>query len=398
MISKKTNNEFKYMPRSPEFQVYRDNLSKKLQEIRQSDPKDINGAHAKAQGYLEAQQETKEYKEARSEHLNEVAKKMENKINTKEDDDKSPILELQKLDLENTEGKLRLGSIIKNIPKLRSLRDKNGQQMFPFKNTHDSDPISRLQTLTSLDENGFEAEIDPDNILQDFTVISGISGHALYKMPFQLGPMFMGEDIDSFEEEPTVEDFVNKNKNNPTSFLTYLLGYSGLISTLPFMPTFSPTSHLLLDAERYYNHSLEPDKKLIKKLLENHPDYEKIKNLALQAREVQKLFVDVIYKILSSYIQKSDFDFDNATNTINGEDKELLLKTIFEFNTYYWSFMRDVQAINQLTEHRKKSLTIIKTGTIDENVEKECQTLSEFINLFRTALQKISSQINYYKR
>lgn len=387
------------MPRSPEFQAYRDDLSKELQKIRKSDPQNISRAHAEARGYLEAQQETEEYKEARSKHLSEVAKKMENKINTKEDDNEGFILELQKLDLENTEGKLRLGSIIKNIPKLRDLRDKNGQQMLPFKSTNGSDPISRLQTLTNLDKNGFEAEINPDNIFQDLAVISNISGHTLYKMPYQLGPMFMGEDIDSFGgEKSTVEDFVDKNKNNSTSFLTYLLGYSGILSTLPFMPTFSPTSHLLLGAERHYNYSLEPDKKLIKKLLEDHPDYEKIKNLALQSREIQKLFIDIIYKILSSYIQKSDFDFDNAINALDEEDKELLLKTIFEFETYYGSFMRDVQVINRLMKHLDKALEIIKTGTADEDVEKECQTLSEFINLFRAALQKINSHINYYKK
>ena len=164
------------------------------------------------------------------------------------------------------------------------------------------------------------------------------------------------------------------------------------------MPTFSPTSHLLLGAERHYNYSLEPDKKLIKKFLEDHPDYEKIKNLALQSREIQKLFIDIIYKILSSYIQKSDFDFDNAINALDEEDKELLLKTIFEFETYYGSFMRDVQVINRLMKHLDKALEIIKTGTADEDVEKECQTLSEFINLFRAALQKINSHINYYKK
>lgn len=60
------------MPRSPEFQVYRDELSHKLQEIRQSDPENPEKAKAKAQGYLESKQETKEYQKAREEHLDNI--------------------------------------------------------------------------------------------------------------------------------------------------------------------------------------------------------------------------------------------------------------------------------------------------------------------------------------
>ncbi len=67
------------MPRSPEFQTYRDELSDKLQEIRQSDPENPEKARAKAQGYLEAQQETEEYQGARKKHLKDIEKKRNNK-------------------------------------------------------------------------------------------------------------------------------------------------------------------------------------------------------------------------------------------------------------------------------------------------------------------------------
>lgn len=63
------------MPKSPEFQVYRDKLSDKLQEIRQSDPENPEKARAKAQRYLESKQETKKYQKAREEHLEDIEKK-----------------------------------------------------------------------------------------------------------------------------------------------------------------------------------------------------------------------------------------------------------------------------------------------------------------------------------
>ena len=46
------------------FQSYRDNLAKKVKEIRNSNKKNPANAKAKAEGYLEAKQGTKQYKTA----------------------------------------------------------------------------------------------------------------------------------------------------------------------------------------------------------------------------------------------------------------------------------------------------------------------------------------------
>jgi hypothetical protein len=48
---------------------YRDSLAEKLKEIRNSDPENTEKAHTKAEGYLDATQETTEYKLAKYEKL-----------------------------------------------------------------------------------------------------------------------------------------------------------------------------------------------------------------------------------------------------------------------------------------------------------------------------------------
>jgi hypothetical protein len=53
-------------------QEYRDELADKLKEIRNSDAENPEIAKAKAQGYLDAKQETEEYKTAKESHVNTV--------------------------------------------------------------------------------------------------------------------------------------------------------------------------------------------------------------------------------------------------------------------------------------------------------------------------------------
>lgn len=55
---------------------YRDELAGKLQEIRSSNPEDIEASRAKARGYLEATQETEEYQEAKKIHTEKVEEKV----------------------------------------------------------------------------------------------------------------------------------------------------------------------------------------------------------------------------------------------------------------------------------------------------------------------------------
>jgi hypothetical protein len=55
---------------------YRDNLAEKLHEIRNSDPENVEKAHTKAEGYLEAEKEKPEYETAEDKHRREAMETM----------------------------------------------------------------------------------------------------------------------------------------------------------------------------------------------------------------------------------------------------------------------------------------------------------------------------------
>lgn len=57
-------------------QEYRDELAHKLKDIRNSDSENVAKTHAKAEGFLESQQETDEYKKAEIKHREEAMENM----------------------------------------------------------------------------------------------------------------------------------------------------------------------------------------------------------------------------------------------------------------------------------------------------------------------------------
>lgn len=63
--------KIKYMEKLPH-QEYRDELADKLKEIRNSDPENPEVAKAKAEGYLEAKKETREYEKSKELHSEDM--------------------------------------------------------------------------------------------------------------------------------------------------------------------------------------------------------------------------------------------------------------------------------------------------------------------------------------
>jgi hypothetical protein len=389
------------MPKSPEFQTYRGELSDKLQEIRQSDPENPKEARAEARGYLKAKQETGEYQEAAKIHKKMVDKKRaDSLIKTEKFDEilekkikevtiKDIFFILDNIDLSSSKDINKLsefcklcktagGTAIQGIDSLKILNKTHKTKMRYLGKILDSldNKYILLKTFAKL-ENIFVL-IEMSESPSDLNSRMINNGHILVKIGKQNISNVMGcQDVDDLLE--------NMQDNNAYLFLATMFASADFVSQS--LNTYD-TGMFLYHIKRESSEGEVLDEYGVPL------EYHWLSNLLKEHEEFFKLYNRVIMKYLSNVIHTPNGHIiSGKSNKYSVEELSGLCKQVPD---PYSVDKPDPDRLTQLVKEDSREKEC-NTKEIAEQVEKKSKKIIEKIKQFREILEEYDARMEFAK-